>query len=186
VFTESWTEGGNEFMDIDAQDTMVEVPQSRIFEMDQQGDNLVIRQSIQARSREFDQDVVPRFEVRYFMAPYHPGDFIAKEPDVVNDRYTRFFETEGKLELGTGRVSSRIDRFDLKNPIVFYYSANTPPEYVDAVKDGILYWNTAFGKQIVEAKKGPDGITAPDAKFNVIQWVPWERAGFAYADLLAD
>ncbi len=54
------------------------------------------------------------------------------------------------------------------------------------MKDGILYWNLAFGKEIVQAKKAPDGVTAPDAEYNIIQWVPWDNAGFAYADDLMD
>ncbi len=184
VFTQSWTDGGG--LDLATHDTVLDVPDSRLFEMKQDGNQLVIRQSVQARSREYDQDVQSQYETRYFIAPYQPGNFEGKEPNVVDDRYTKYFETEGQLELGTGRVSSRIDRFDVKEPVVFYYSANTPPEYVQAVKDGILYWNLAFGKEVVQAKKAPDGVTAPDAKYNVIQWVPWDRAGFAYADVLVD
>ncbi len=69
---------------------------------------------------------------------------------------------------------------------MFYYSANTPPEYVEAVKDGILYWNTVFGKDVVQVKKADAGVTAPDARCNLVQWVPWDRAGFAYADVLDD
>jgi hypothetical protein len=185
VFTQSWGSGdGN--LDLAEHDTVLDVPDSRVFEMQPDGGKLVIRQSVQVRSREADQNVESQFEARYFIAPYQPGNFTGKEPDVVDDRYTKFFETEGRLELGTGRVSSRIDRFDLKQPIVFYYSANTPPEYVQAVKDGILYWNLAFGKEIVQAKEAPAGVTAPDAKYNIVQWVPWDKAGFAYADVLAD
>jgi hypothetical protein len=184
VFTQSWTDGGA--MDLAEHDTVLDVPDSRLFEMRQDGSQLVIRQSVQTRSREFDQDVQSQFEARYFIAPYQPGNFEGKEPNAVDDRYAKFFETEGMLELGTGRVSSRIDHFDIKEPVIFYYSANTPPDYVQAVKDGILYWNLAFGKEIVQAKKAPEGITAPDAKYNVIQWVPWDRAGFAYADVLVD
>jgi hypothetical protein len=184
VFTQSWTDGG--WLDLDAHDSVLEVPDSRVFEMRQNGDQLVIRQSVQTRNREYDQNVEAQFEARYFIAPYQPGDFVGKEPNVVDDRYARFFESPGQLELGTGRMSSRIDRFDLKQPIVFYYSANTPPDYVQAVKDAILYWNLAFGKEIVQAKKAPEGVTAPDAKYNIVQWVPWDNAGFAYADVLAD
>jgi hypothetical protein len=184
VFTQSWTDGGE--LDLEQHDSVLEVPDSRVFEMRQDGSQLVIRQTVQARNREFDQNVESQFEARYFIAPYQPGDFVGKEPNTVDDRYTRFFESPGQLELGTGRVSSRIDRFDLKQPVVFYYSANTPQDYVQAVKDGILYWNLAFGKEIVQAKKAPEGVTAPDAKYNVVQWVPWDRAGFAYADVLAD
>ena len=184
VFTQSWTDGGA--LNFESHDNVLEVPESRVFEMRADGGQLIIRQSVQTRSREMNADVESRYEVRYFIAPYQPGDFAGKEPSVVDGRYTKFFETEGELEPGTGRISSRIDRFDLKQPVVFYYSANTPPEFVEAVKDGILYWNSVFGKEVVQAKKAPDGVTAPDAKHNLVQWVPWDKAGFAYADVLAD
>ena len=184
VFTQSWTDGGP--LNFEAHDDVLEVPESRVFEMRADGGQLIIRQSVQARSRTQNSDLEARYEVRYFITPYQPGNFAGKEPDVADARYTKFFQTEGQIETGTGRVSSRIDRFDLKQPVLFYYSANTPPEYVQAVKDGILYWNTVFGKEVVQVKKAPDGETAPDAKDNLVQWVPWDRAGFAYADVLAD
>ena len=184
VFTQSWTDGGG--MDLEQHDTVLEVPESRVFEMRSEDGNLIIRQSVQTRSREMSQDYQARYEARYFISPYAPGNFVGKEPDPVTDRYARFFETEGQLELGTGRISSRVDRFDLKQPLLFYYSANTPPEYVQAVSDGILYWNLVFGHEIVRVAKAPDGVTAPDAKYNLVQWVPWDKAGFAYADVLAD
>ena len=184
VFTQSWTDGGT--LDFSSHDNVLEVPESRVFEMRVDGGQLIIRQSVQTRSREMNSDVESRYEVRYFVAPYQPGDFAGKEPSVVDARYTKYFESEGQLETGTGRVSSRVDRFDLKSPVVFYYSANTPPEFVEAVKGGILYWNSVFGREVVQAQKAPDGVTAPDAKHNIVQWVPWDKAGFAYADVLAD
>ena len=184
VFTQSWTDGSP--LDFSAHDNVLEVPESRVFETRVDGVQLIIRQSVQTRSREMNTDVESRYEVRYFITPYEPGSFAGKEPSVVDSRYTQFFETEGRLEPVTGRVASRVAHFDLKQPVVFYYSANTPAEYVEAVKDGILYWNLAFGKEVVQAKKAPEGVTAPDAKYNVVQWVPWDTAGFAYADVLVD
>ncbi|HTJ00897.1 MAG TPA: zinc-dependent metalloprotease [Dongiaceae bacterium] len=184
VFTQSWTDGGA--LNFSEHDNVLEVPDSRVFEIRQDGSQLVIRQSIQTRSRQMEQDVEARYEARYFITPYEPGDFQGKEPNVVDGRYTKFFESEGQLELGTGRVSSRIDRFDLSRPVVFYYSDNTPADYVQAVKDAVLYWNLAFGKEVVQIQPAPKGVTAPDAKYNLIQWVPWDKAGFAYADVLAD
>jgi hypothetical protein len=124
--------------------------------------------------------------MRYFISPYKPNAVEGKEPSIKDSRYTKFFETAGQIETGSGRISQRIVRFDLRHPVIFYYSANTPSNYVDAVKDGILYWNTAFGTNIVEAKKAPEGVTAPDVDDNIIQWVPWDNAGFAYADILVD
>jgi hypothetical protein len=184
IFTEAWTsEGGLNF---GARDDVLEVPDSRVFEMRQDKDRLIVRQSVQARNRQFNENFETRLEMRYFLSPYKPAAFEGKEPDMPDDRYLRFFETDGHIEQGTGRISARIARFDLHQPLVFYYSANTPSNYVEAVKDGILYWNFAFGKEIVQVKKAPDGVTAPDAEFNIIQWVPWDYAGFAYADDLMD
>ena len=184
VFTEAWTHSGE--LDLAARDMVLEVPESRVFDARQEEGRLVIRQSVQARNRQSNQNLEARFEMRYFLSPYQPGAFEGKEIETPDARYVRYFETEGHLEPGTGRVSARIARFDLRKPLVFYYSANTPTEYVGAVQDGILYWNRAFGKEVVQAKKAPAGVTAPDAKHNVIQWVPWDNAGFAYADVLLD
>ncbi|HZV36516.1 MAG TPA: hypothetical protein VFB72_18205, partial [Verrucomicrobiae bacterium] len=140
VFTTSWTEGASDFVDIEGHDRVLEVPESRVFEMRQDQGRLVIRQSVQLRNRQADPNLEARFEMRYFIAPYKRDGFAGKETSRLDSRYTRFFETEGSLEQGTGRVSSRIVRFDLSSPVVFYYSANTPSNYVDAVRDGILYW----------------------------------------------
>ena len=184
LFVQAWTSGGE--LDLGEHDRVLDVPEGRVFEMHQDENRLVIRQSVQARNRQADQNLEQRLEIRYFLSPYTPGAAPGKEPNGPDLRYARFFETPGQIETGSGRVSARIARFDLTKPIVFHYSANTPKEYVDAVKDGILYWNRAFGKDVVQAQKGPEGVTAPDAKLNIIQWVPWDNAGFAYADVLLD
>ncbi|HEY5913388.1 MAG TPA: hypothetical protein VJA21_22605, partial [Verrucomicrobiae bacterium] len=166
VFTQAWTSGGG--LDMAERDRVLEVPEGRVFEMRQQEGRLIIRQSVQARNRQGDQNLEQRFEVRYFLSPYKQGACEAKEPSVADARYTKYFETEGKIEPVTGRVSARIARFDIRQPIVFHYSANTPSNYVEAVTEGILYWNRAFGKEVVQAKKAPEGVTAPDAKLNII------------------
>ncbi len=184
VFMEGWgSEGG---LDLGERDNVLEVPQSRVFEMRKDKDRLIIRQSVQARNREYDANREARYEMRYFLSPYKRADFKGKEPSIPDARYVGYFETDGHIEPDTGRVSARIARFDISQPIVFFYSANTPSNYVEAVKDGILYWNLALGKAIVEAREAPPEVTAPNADFNVIQWVPWDNAGFAYADDLMD
>ena len=184
VFTEAWTSEGR--LDLSQRDQVLEVPEARVFEVRKDNGRVVIRQSVQARDREFEANLEARYEMRYFIAPYRPAEYKGKEPNIPDSRYTRYFETDGHIEPGTGRVSAHIARFDMRKPAIFYYSANTPSNYVQAVTDGILYWNYAFGKQVVQAKKAPAGVTAPDASYNVIQWVPWDNAGFAYADDLMD
>jgi hypothetical protein len=184
VFTKMWVSEGD--LSLYERDQVLEVPDSRVFDVRQDKDRLIIRQSVQARSREYAENLESRYEMRYFLSPYKPAAFAGKEEEAPFYRYLRYFETDGQIEPITGRISSRIARFDLRQPLIFYYSANTPSNYVQAVKDGILYWNFALGKEIVQVKKAPDGVTAPDAEYNIIQWVPWDNAGFAYADDLMD
>ena len=163
-----------------------ELPQARVFGVSMDGDRLVVRQTVQARNRAFDENREARLELRYFLSPYEESEFEAKEMNPVETRYARFWETQPQLEVTTGRQTVKMGRFDASDPIVFHYSANTPAEYEAAVKEGILYWNRAFGEEIVKAEKAPEGVTAPSAGHNVIQWVPWDSAGFAYADVLLD
>ena len=184
VFTDIWYSSG----DVQGanRERTLEIPQSRVFEVKLDGDQLIIRQSAQARDRVNDLDREQRYEVRYFITPYQPSDFKSKELSATEARHVRFWEIEPQLETTSGRVTSKIARFDASQGILFYYSANTPPDYVEAVREGILYWNKAFGKEVLKVEKAPAEVTAPDARYNVIQWVPWNNAGFAYADALID
>lgn len=183
---EGWYDGSGSRFSADVFERTAELPQARVFEVTAADDTLVIRQTVQARNRERDQNQEERLEVRYFFTPYQNSEFKAKEMNPVETRYARFWETQPRLELTTGRQTVKMGRFDESKPVVFHYSANTPPEFEQAVKEGILYWNRAFGKEILQAKKAPAGVSAPDAHHNVVQWVPWDSAGFAYADALID
>jgi hypothetical protein len=164
----------------------LEIPQGRVFEVREEAGILTIRQSAQVRDRQMDPNKEDRYEIRYFIAPYSPGDFQTKEHAPGVSRYVRFFELHPQIEPNTGRTSSRISLFDIRKPVVIHYSANTPAEYESAVRDGILYWNRAFGREVLKAEKAPEGVTAPNARLNLIQWVPWDSAGFAYADIIID
>ena len=163
-----------------------ELPLARVFEVVSENGILAIRQAVQARSRVNDPDLETRYEIRYFLEPYQKSAFEPKELNDEANRYLRFFESAGLLELETGRLSRKISRFDTSEPIVFHYSSNTPEHLREAVEEGILYWNKAFGEEILEARMAPEGVTAPNPAMNMIQWVPWDLAGFAYADALVD
>ena len=185
LYTEIWYGQGRGFNPM-SRDESLEIPQSRVFQAEKLDNQLAIRQSVQVRDREAMANVEQRFEVRYFFTPYEAGVYKGKEAPASDLRYSRFFETQARLEESTGRPSPQMARFDLSKPVVFHYSANTPADYVEAVKDGILYWNRAFGTNVVKAEKAPAGVTAPDPRYNIVQWVPWDNACFAYADILID
>ncbi|MBD5782363.1 zinc-dependent metalloprotease [Pelagicoccus sp. NFK12] len=163
-----------------------ELPQARVFEVVSEDGILAIRQAVQARSRVNDPDLETRYEIRYFLEPYRSSDFQAKELNSEENRHLRFFQAASKIELESGRLTQNISRFDVSEPVVFYYSANTPENLREAVEEGILYWNKAFGKEVIQARMAPEGVTAPDPSRNIVQWVPWDLAGFAYADALVD
>ncbi len=184
VFTGNWIGFGA--FDAASRSRSLEVTQSRVFEVRLDGERLVVRQSVQARDRQNDQNREERYEIRYFVNPYTPTETPNKEQGAVESQYVRYFEIHPQLEAVTGRQTRKIVRFNPAKPIQFYYSANTPEEYQAAVREGILYWNRAFGKDIVKADKAPPGVTAPDSAHNIIQWVPWDTATFAYADALVD
>lgn len=185
VFNQGWYAVSGGF-NPSAGESVEEMPEGRVFAVAQTGDQLVIRQSVQSRSREFAQDVQSRYEMRYFFTPYSKGDFVAKEMPAHETRYARYWELPARVETESGRTTVKMGRFDIREPVTFYYSANTPKEYTEAVKDGILYWNRAYGREVLKAEMAPEGVTAPDSRYNIVQWVPWDSAGFAYADALFD
>ncbi|MFM8879706.1 MAG: hypothetical protein ACKOKG_11340, partial [Verrucomicrobiota bacterium] len=147
LYTEIWYGQGRGFNAM-ARDESLEIPQSRVFQVEKLDNQLAIRQSVQVRDREAMSNVEQRFEVRYYFTPYEAGAYKGKEAPASDLRYARFFETQARLEETTGRPSPQMARFDLSKPVVFHYSANTPADYVEAVKDGILYWNRAFGTNV--------------------------------------
>ena len=114
-------------------------------------------------------------EVRYYLQPYRPN------PNFKPTRGTNF-ERMGFFEIAPrwnkfGTQDIYATKFDFTKPIVYAISANTPKEYRPAVRDGILYWNKAFGKEVVKVIDAPKGATAPNPDYNIIQWVNWDTAG---------
>lgn len=125
------------------------------------------------------------YEFRYYLEPYHPNPNYT--PREIKD-FSRvgFFAVNPQVEASSGRTTTRITTWDLSKPVVYAISANTPKEYHDAVKEGALYWNQVFGKEVIQVIDAPAAVVAPDPQYNVIQWVENDSAGFAYADGLAD
>lgn len=124
--------------------------------------------------------------VQYYLSPYsEDASFQPTVAHAYNYDHFAYFETVPQL---TARGQSIVydTKFNINKPIVFAVSPNTPKEYRQAVKDGILYWNKAFGKEVVQAVDAPKGEFAPSPDYNVVQWVDWDAAGFSYADAQMD
>ncbi|MBN2461920.1 MAG: zinc-dependent metalloprotease [Candidatus Cloacimonetes bacterium] len=73
----------------------------------------------------------------------------------------------------------------VKNPIVFWLENTIPPEYVPAVKKGILLWNKAFEEiglrdAIVVREMPEDAEWDPaDSRYNTVRWIIQPGGGYA-------
>lgn len=122
-------------------------------------------------------------ETKYYLTPYAPNpDFSPSEGE--NFDSFGFFEV-APIFNDQGQVEVHATKF-ADGPIIFSVSANTPAEWKQAVVDGILYWNKTFGTERIKVIDAPAGVVAPDFDHNIVQWVGWDDAGFAYADAQAD
>jgi len=79
-----------------------------------------------------------------------------------------------------------IKKFDTTKPIVFHVTNNVPKAYKEAVFDGVKYWNKAFGKDLIQVKTLPADVKIFEPGYNIVQWLDWDTAGFAYAASSSD
>lgn len=144
--------------------------------------HLIIRQVAQA-APQFASPIP--IETKYYLSPYRPNKNF--EPTRGLETFDRlgYFETAPLQRINQDDIRYAT-KFDKKQKIVFAVSANTPADFRQAVKDGILYWNQAFGYEAIEVIDAPANVTAPDLNHNIVQWVNFDNAGFAYADAQVD
>jgi len=123
-------------------------------------------------------------EVRYYLKPYRPSEkFVPTR--TTNFERMGFFEV-APLMMEGGSTLVHATKFNIEKPLVYAISANTPADFKQAVKDGVLYWNKVFGREVIQVIDAPEGVTAPARDFNIVQWINWDQAGMAYADAQMD
>jgi hypothetical protein len=112
-------------------------------------------------------------------------------PRIADDRVGHFltmYEDYTTLDMETPYVRY-VERWHLKKknpearisepeePIVFWVENTVPPEYRDAVAEGIEFWNPAFEKigfrNAIVAKQMPDTATwdPADVRYNTVRWI---------------
>lgn len=145
---------------------------------------LVVRQFAQLQATGPQGTSNPTVEVKYYLSPYLPNPGFVPTPSTDFERFG-YFGVQPTLSK-TGYSAVYATKFDIRKPIVYAISANTPSQYREAIRQGILYWNLVLGENKIQVVEAPSGVIAPDLNYNVVQWVEWDTAGFAYADLQAD
>jgi hypothetical protein len=105
--------------------------------------------------------------VHYYLSPYAPAPDFQKFEMRSLQRFG-FYETYPQWR--SGRWVLYATKFDAHEPIVFALSSEIPARRRAAVRDGVLYWNQAFGRRLVRVIDAPSGVHAPSPDYNVIQW----------------
>jgi hypothetical protein len=144
---------------------------------------LSIRQSAQLQKAD---GTVPSIEVRYYLTPYLPDQSFSPTTSP-GFTHAGYFEVAPQINSGLGDSTVLASKWNIgKKPITYYLSANTPPAYREAVKNGVLYWNMALGEIAFAVADAPAGVTAPDINYNIIQWLDFDKGEYAYADMQSD
>jgi len=116
----------------------------------------------------------PRFydkRVGYFTAKY--SDYSSEKNKVDSVEYIKRWRLEKK--------SPELAVSEPKQPIVWYIDRGTPQRFVEAVREGIEFWQPAFEqagfKNAIVAKMAPTIEENPDwdpedARYSVIRWIP--------------
>ncbi len=133
------------------------------------------------------EDYDPTFIIHYTLKPYtNNQNYQVKETNY--QRHIGYFENYPVYQSNYSADNYKINitKWDIAKPVVYTISANTPAKYVDAIKEGILYWNKAFGKEVVTVEVATDpNIRSGDPDHNVVQWIDYST-WYAYADAQTD
>ncbi len=121
-------------------------------------------------------------EMKYYLTPYAPDpNFVPMQTTDFNQ--VGYFEVAPRFD-AKGNALTHVTKFG-EGDITFSISNNVPAEFKQAVVDGVLYWNKILGDR-VKVIDAPEDVNAPDFNHNVVQWIEWDSAGFAYADAQMD
>lgn len=130
-------------------------------------------------------DITIQLNVR--IRPYVPSKtFRAKESELLKG--IGFFEqyTWNRDEQRAIVQAQRWDMDPARGPLVYAITKNTPAEYLDAVREGVLYWNHVLGREAIKVETGADPREPARDRRVLVHWIDWPDAGFARAALQAD
>lgn len=123
--------------------------------------------------------------LKHVLQSYIPSaDYTAKK--TLGLTKVGFFETDTVISSGSGAEAVYIMRQHPKKKITWYLKGPIPTEHKQAVMDGVLYWNQVFGSEKIEVKDLPAGVGVHEPGYNIVQWLEWDTAGFAYANIHGD
>ncbi len=78
------------------------------------------------------------------------------------------------------------DIADSRGPIIVRLHNKTPTAVISSISEGVLYWNLAFGKEVLKIGNSFESRERQLDRTIHIFWIPWDSAGFARAGFQAD
>jgi len=171
----------------DAGDTVYKITDSYIKTVELRGKYIFIDQIVRIDSQASMTAPASNFsrQIKYTLSTYKKNpNFKPKESN--GQKKVGYFEVHPVLEAGSGKSTVNVMKFDTSKPVVYHVSPNVPADYIDAVNDGILYWNKVFKKDVMKVETLPKGVSVHEPNYNIVQWLHWDTAGFAYANMMAD
>ncbi|MEN0057390.1 MAG: zinc-dependent metalloprotease [Bdellovibrio sp.] len=115
------------------------------------------------------------------------SEFKAKPFDT--SRRVGFFVNKVSKPENSEAVVNLISKWDLsdsKGPIVARISSSVPADYLQAVQEGVLYWNKVLGKEVLQLEVNVDPQSSPQDRSIFVHWIPWLDSGAAYAKPVSD
>lgn len=160
VFTEEDRTGQDYYGRVDKRcDSFVRLSERRIISVAREDETLIVKQTAVNENHE-------RVLVHYYLSSYRPNPSF--EPiEIENLEHFGLYQTYPQQR--SGRTVLYGMKFDVEAPIVFALSSTIPARHRQAARDGVNYWNRALGFPLIDVIDAPDGVTAPDARYNVIE-----------------
>ncbi len=171
----------------DSEDTVLTLTHSFIDKVELRDQFIFINQfaraTLPAAGKEPSKNV--SLHLKHVLQSYVPSsDYTAKK--TLGLTKIGFFETDTVISAGSGEEAVYIMRQHPKKKITWYLKGPIPAEHKQAVMDGILYWNQVFGSEKIEVKDLPANVGVHEPGYNIVQWLEWDTAGFAYANIHGD
>ena len=140
---------------------------------------LVLRHSLIALP---EPGYVPRTDPYGYTIGLQKVDFSAPlGKPIVSDLARRF-----RLE----KIDAAAPRSPVKKPIVVYIDRSAPEPVRTALKEGVSWWNSAFGAAGFENAFSvdilPAGADPLDVRYNVVNWVDRATRGWSYGQPISD
>ena len=149
--------------------------------------HLYLEQVARVRTPGWEEDGDRTLQLGVTLAPYQPNpQFMARASTQLHE--VGYFEV-AQPRKGNGAIDIFATRWDLSEqagPVTYAIVRDTPPEWIEAVRDGVLYWNSVFGREVVRVEAGADAREKPAARRVLIHWLPMLQHTYARAALEPD